>query len=92
MVEWLRSCLTIQETQVRAVVRENYTRCGALSPHAATSEALFPRAPALQQEEPLTAGRSPRTSVKRSLRLRQLEKAQEQQRRPSPGKNKLINK
>ena len=69
--QWLKICLLVQGTQVRALVREDPTCCGAttyvpqllslrsravmsqlLSPRAATTEALMPRARAPQQEKP----------------------------------------
>ena len=59
-----------------------------LSPCATTTEAPAPRARAPQQEA--TEMRSPRTTMKSSLRSPQLEKAHAQQRRPNTANNKYI--
>ena len=67
VVQWLRICLPVQGTRVRALVREDPTYRRAtkpvshnywarepqlLSPHATTTEAHVPRARAPQQEKP----------------------------------------
>ena len=58
-----------------------------LSPRTATTEALVPRACALPTRE-ATAMRSPRTTMKSSPHLPQLEKAHTQQQRPNAAKLK----
>ena len=83
VAQWLRIRLSMQGTQVRALVREDPTCCGAAkpvrhnywSPHSATRKA--------------TAMRSLRTTTKSSPRSPQLEKACTQQRRPNTAKNKI---
>ena len=59
------------------------------TPRATTTEACAPRARALQREA--TAVRSPRTAMKSSPRLLQLEKARAQQRRPNATINEWMN-
>ena len=59
-MQWLRIRLPMQGTQVRSLVWEDPTVCGAakpsapqlLSPGATTTEAGVPRARAPQQEKP----------------------------------------
>ena len=53
VAHWLRIHLPMQGTQVRALVWEDPTCCGATKPVSTTTEARVPRACAPQQEKPL---------------------------------------
>ena len=74
MVQWLKIRLPTQGTRLQALVREDSTRRGAISPRTTTAEAHVPRASAQQQRE-ATAMRSSRTTTKSSPRSTQLEKS-----------------
>ena len=99
VAQWLRICLPMQGTWVRALVWEDPTCRGATKPvrHNCWACALepvshnycarVPTAHALQREA--TAVRGPRTAIKSSPRSPQLEKACAQQRKPNAAK--LIN-
>ena len=54
VVQWLRTYLPVQGTQVQSLVQEDCTHTtGQLSLCAMTTEPVYPRAHALQQERPL---------------------------------------
>ena len=97
VAQWLRIRLPMQGTWVRALVWEDSTCRGAtkpmccnywacesqlLCPCATTTEAHVPKACALQREA--TTMRSPRTAMKTSPHLPQLEKARTQQQKKDP--------
>ena len=98
VVQWLRIRLLMQETQRRALVREDPTCRGATKPvrHNYWACALEPFShsywsprtwsPCSTTRE-ATAMRSPRTTMRSSPRSPQLEKARAQQWRPNTAKN-----
>ena len=90
VTQWLRICLPIQGTGVRALVREDPTCRGATKPvcHNYWSPRAWSPCSATREA---TAMRSPRTAIKSSPRSPQLEKACAQQRRPNTAKNQSIN-
>ena len=87
MAQLLRILLPTQGTQVRSLVGEDPTCCGATKP--ACRNYWSPGAESLcSATREATATRSPCTSTKSSSRSTQLEKAHVQQRRPNTAKNK----
>ena len=90
VAQWLRICLPMQGTRVRALVREDPTCCGATRPVSHNYWACASGARAPQQEAAIVRG--PRTAMKSGPRSPQLEKALAQKRRPNTPKNQLINK
>ena len=88
VAQWLRICLPVQGTRVRALVWEDPT-C-----HGATGPAREPQLLSLRVWSPCSATgeaaivRGPRTAMKSSPRLPQLEKVLAQQRGPNTAKNK----
>ena len=99
VVQWLRICLPMQVTWVRALVQEDPTCCRATKPVHHNYWALEPTSHnywSLGTQSPCsttreaTAMRSPCTVTKSSPSSPQLEKARAQQRRPNTAKNKLI--
>ena len=90
VAQWLRICLPMQRTQVRALVWEDPTCCGATGPLSHNYWACACRACAPQQEKPwqweATTMRSPRTAMKSSRCSPQLGKACAQKRRPDTAK------
>ena len=99
VVQWLRICLPMQGTRVRALVQEDPTCCKATKPvhHNYWACSLEPashnywsphtESPCSAMRE-ATAVKSPCTSTKSSPCSPQLEKARAQQRRPNAAKNK----
>ena len=91
VAQWLRVCLPMQGTQVRALVWEDPTCRGAAGPVSHNSWACASGACALQQERPRQwEARAPRWRV--APTHRQLEKAHTQKQRPNTAINKLIKK
>ena len=91
VVQWLRICLPMQGTRVRALVWEDPTCCGATGPvsrnyWACTSGACAPPT----REAAIVRGL--RTAMRSGPHLPQLEKALAQKRRPNTAKNKLKKK
>ena len=78
VVQWLRICLPMQETQVYPRSEKIPHALEQFSPYTPTTEAHSPRAHNPQQEE-ATSMRSPRSTTKSSPYLPQLEKAVVQQ-------------
>ena len=99
---WLRVCLPMQGTWVRALVWEDPTCRGATRPVSHNCWACASGACALQQERPrqwegrdserAVTVRGPRTAMKSGSHSPQLEKALAQKRRPNTAKNKQTNK
>ena len=58
MVQWLRTPLPIQETQIQSLVLEEPHAVGQLGPQAAAAEAHVSRARVLQLEFLATTGES----------------------------------
>ena len=99
VAQWLRICLPVQGTQVRALVREdptchratkpvrhNYWAC-ALEPGSHNYWACVPQLLKPARLEPMLHNkRSHHTTMKSSPHLSQLEKAHAQQRRPNAAK------
>ena len=88
VAQWLRICLLMQETRVRALVWEDPTCRGATRPVSHNYWTCASGACALQRE--VTIVRGPRTAMKSGPRLLQLEEALAQKRRPNTAKK--INK
>ena len=86
VVQWLRICLPMQETRVRAPVWEDPTCHGATGPVSHNYCACASGACAPQQEAATVRG--PRTAMQSGPRSPQLEKALAQKRRPNTAKNK----
>ena len=86
VVQWLRICLPMQGTQVPSLVQEDPTCHVATKPVNHNYWTWVPRACALHTM------RSPRTTVKSSSCLLQLEKACVQQWRPNATINKFYKK
>ena len=81
VAQWLRICLPMQGTRVRALVWEDPTCRGANGPVSHTCWACASGACAPQREAAIMRG--PRTAMKSGPRLPQLEKALAQKRRPN---------
>ena len=91
VAQWLRICLPMQGTRVRALVWEDPTCHGATRPVSHNYWACASGACAPQQERPRQwEARAPRWRV--AAGSPQLEKALAQKRRPNTAINKLINK
>ena len=92
VAQWLRICLPMQGTRVRALVCEDPTCRGANGPMSHNYWACGSGACAPQQERPATREativRGPCTAMKSGPHLPQLEKALAQKRRPNTAKNK----
>ena len=86
VAQWLRICLPMQGTWVRALVWEDPTCRGATKPWATAAE-LARLEPVLGNGEAATV-RGPRAAMKSGPRSPQLEKALAQKRRPNTAKNK----
>ena len=87
VAQWLRICVPMQGTRVRALVWEDPTCRGAAEPVSHNYWACASGACAPQQREAAIV-RGPRTVMKSGPHLPQLEKALAQKRRP----NTVINK
>ena len=87
MAQWLRVCLPMQGTRVRAQVWEDPTCRGAAAPMSQNYWACASGACAPQGEAAMVRG--PRTAMKSGPRLPQLEKALAQKRRPNTAISKL---
>ena len=88
VAQWLRICLLMQGTRVRARVWEDPTCRGAAGPVSHNYWACASGACAPQQEATIVRG--PRTAMKSGPRLPQLEKALTQKRRPNIAINQSI--
>ena len=88
VAQWLRICLPMQGTQVRALVWEDPTCRGATRPVSHNYWACASGACAPQREAATVRG--PRTAMKSGPRLPQLEKALSQKRRPNTAIKKNI--
>ena len=86
VAQWLRICLLMQGTRVRALVWEDPTCRGAAKPVSHNYWACASGACALQREATIVRG--PRTAMKSGPRSPQLEEALAQKRRPNTAKNK----
>ena len=86
VAQWLRVCLPIQGTRVRALVWEDPTCHGATGPVSHNCWACASGACAPQREAAIVRGL--RTAMKSGPRLPQLEKALAQKQRPNTAKNK----
>ena len=86
VAQWLRVCLPMQATRVRALVWEDPTCRGATKPMRHNYWACASGACAQQREAATVRG--PRTTMKSGPRLLQLEKALAQKWRPNTAKNK----
>ena len=86
VAQWLRVCLPMQGTRVRALVWEDPTCRGATGPVSHNYWACASGACAPQREAAIVRG--PRTAMKSGPRLPQLEKALAQKRRPNIAINK----
>ena len=86
VVQWLRICLLMQGTRVRALVWEDPTCRGAAGPVSHNYWAYVSGACAPQREAMIVRG--PRTAMKSGPRLPQLEEALAQKRRPNTAINK----
>ena len=84
VVQWLRICLLMQGTRVRALVWEDPTCHGATGPVSHNYRDCASGACAPQREATIVRG--PRTVMKSGPRLPQLEKALAQKRRPNTAK------
>ena len=84
VAQWLRICLPMQGTRVRALVWEDPTCRGATGPVSPNYWARASGACAPQREAAIVRG--PRTAMKSGPRLPQLEKALAQKRRPNRAK------
>ena len=89
VAQWLRICLPMQGTRVRALVWEDPTCRGATNPVSHNYWACASGACAPQREAATVRG--PRTAMKSGPRLPQLEKALAQKWRPDTAKKKSIN-
>ena len=87
VAQWLRICLPMQGTRVRALVWEDPTCRGAAKPVSHSYWACASGACAPPTREAAMV-RGPRTAMKSGPRLPQLEKALAQKRRPNTAKNK----
>ena len=87
VVQWLRICLPMQGTRVRALVWEDPTCPGATRPvsHNLLSLRVWSLCSATREA---TTVRGPRTAMKSGPHLPQLEKALAQKRRPNTAINK----
>ena len=90
VAQWLRICLTMQGTRVRALVWEDPTCRGTTRPVSHNYWACVSGACAPQQEA--ASVRGPHTAMKSGPRSPQLEKALAQKPRPNTAKNKLKKK
>ena len=86
VAQWLRVCLPMQGTRVRALFWEGPTCRGATGPVSHNYWACVSGACALQREAATVRG--PRTAMKSGPRSPQLEKALAQKRRPNTAENK----
>ena len=86
VAQWLRICLPMQGTRVRALVWEDPTCRGATGPVSHNCWACVSGACAPQREAAIVRG--PRTAMKSGPRLPQLEKALTQKWRPNTAINK----
>ena len=86
VAQWLRVCLPMQGTRVRALVWEDPTCHRAAGPGSHNYLACASGACAPQQEAAIVRG--PRTAMKSGPCLPQLEKALAQKRRPNTAINK----
>ena len=86
VAQWLRICLPMQGTRVRALVWEDPTCHGATRPVSHNYWACASGACAPQQEAAIMRG--PRTVMKSGPHLPQLEKALAQKQRPNTAINK----
>ena len=86
VVQWLRICLLMQGTRVRALGWEDPTCRGATGPVSHNYWAWASGACAPQRETAIVRG--PRTTMKSGPRLLQLEKALAQKQRPNTAINK----
>ena len=86
MAQWLRICLLMQGTRVRALVWEDPTCRGATGPvsHKLLSLRVWSLCSTTREA---TIVRGPRTAMKSGPRLPQLEKALAQKQRPNTAKN-----
>ena len=84
VAQWLRVCLPVQGTRVRALVWEDPTCRGATRSVCHNCWACASGACAPQREAAMVRG--PRTAMKSGPRLPQLEKALAQKRRPNTAK------
>ena len=87
VAQWLRVCLPMQGTRVRALVWEDPTCRGATKPREPQLLSLRVWSLCSATGEAATV-RGPRTAMKSGPRLPQLEKALAQKRRPSTAINK----
>ena len=87
VAQWLRICLPMQGTRVRALVWEDPTCHGATRPVSYNLLSLRVWSPCSATREAATV-RGPRTAMKRGPHLPQLEKALAQKRGPNTAKNK----
>ena len=87
VAQWLRVCLPMQGTRVRALVWEDPTCRGATKPREPQllSLRVWSLCPAAREAATV---KGPRTAMKSGPRLPQLEKALAQKRRPTTAKNK----
>ena len=90
VAQWLRICLLMQGTRVRALVWEDPTCRGAAGPVSHSYWACASGACAPQREAAIVRG--PRTAMKSGPHLLQPEKALAQKRRPNTAKSKYKNK
>ena len=94
VAQWLRICLPMQVTQVRALVWEDPTCRGATGPVSHNYWAREPQLLSLRVWSLCSATgeaaivRGPRTVMKSGPHLPQLEEALAQKRRPNTAKNK----
>ena len=91
VVQWLRICLPMQRTRVRALVWEDPTCRGATGPVSRSYWACVCVWSLCSATREAAIVRGPRTAMKSGPHLPQLEKALAQKRRPNTAKNKLIN-
>ena len=87
VAQWLRVCLPMQGTRVRALVWEDPTCRGAAGPREPQLLSLRVWSLCSATREAAIV-RSPRTAMKSGPRLPQLEKALAQKRRPNTAINK----
>ena len=85
VVQWLRICLPVQETRVRALVWEDPTCRGATGPREPQLLSLRDWSLCSATREAATV-RGPRTAMRSGPRLLQLEKALAQKRGPNTAK------
>ena len=86
VAQWLRVCLPMQGTRVRALVWEDPTCRGATGPVSHNCWACTSGAWPATREAAMVRG--PRTAMKSGPHLPQLEKALAEKRRPNTAKNK----